>query len=159
MKSKDISSFSFQPVSTDKVKDIIKTLNTQKACLEGDLPVKLITMNEDIFSRLIFQNLNQSLVSGEFPRCLKQAEVITVFKKEGKHDKFNYRPVSVLPVISKIYERFVHDEMYKYFHHIFSKFQCNFRKGFSTQNCLLYMTENWKESLHQRGHYGALLTE
>ena len=49
---------SFQPVSTDKVKDIIKTLNTKKGCPDSDVPVKLIKMNEDIFSRLIFKNFN-----------------------------------------------------------------------------------------------------
>ena len=49
--------------------------------------VKLIKMNEDIFSRLIFQNFNQSLINGEFPHCLKQAEIIPVFKKEKKLDK------------------------------------------------------------------------
>ena len=81
MKSKNISSFSFQPVSIDKVKDVIKTLNTKKACPDGAIPVKLIKMNEDIFSRLVFQNFNQSLVNGEFPNCLKQAKVIPVFKK------------------------------------------------------------------------------
>ena len=67
--------------------------------------------------------------------------------------------MSILPVISKIYERLMYDQMYKYFDQIFSKFQCGFRKGFSTQNCLLYMIENWKESLDQGGHYGALLTD
>ena len=81
MKSKNIFSFSFQPVSIDKVKNIIKTLNIKKACPDGDLLVKLIKMNEDIFSRLIFQNFNQSLINGEFPHCLKQVEVIAVFKK------------------------------------------------------------------------------
>ena len=59
--------------------------------------------------------------------------------------------MSILPVISKIYERLMYDQMYKYFDQIFSKFQCGFRKGFSTQNCLLYMIENWKESLDQGG--------
>ena len=104
-------------------------------------------MNEDIFSRLLFQNFNQYLINGEFPHCLKQAEVIPVFKKEEKLDKSNYRPVSILPVISKIYERLMYDQMYKYFDQIFSKLQCGFRKGFSTQNCLFNMTENWKGSL------------
>ena len=52
----------------------------------------------------------------------------------------------------------MYDQMYKYFDQIFSKFQCGFRKGFSTQNCLLYMIENWKKSLDQGGRYGALLT-
>ena len=87
MLSKNISCFIFQPVSLDKVKDIIKTLNTKKACPDGDVPVKLIKTNEDIFSRLIFQNFNQSLINGEFPHCLKQAEIISVFKKEKKLDK------------------------------------------------------------------------
>ena len=50
MKSRNIPSFSFQPVSIDKVKDIIKTLNTKKACPNGDIPVKLIKMNKDIYS-------------------------------------------------------------------------------------------------------------
>ena len=81
MKSKNIFSFSFQPVSIDKVKNIIKTLNIKKGCSDGDMLVKLIKMNEDIFSRLIFQNFNQSLINGEFPHCLKQVEVIPVFKK------------------------------------------------------------------------------
>ena len=84
MKSKNISPFCFQPVSIDKVKDIIKTLNTKKAYTDGDIPVKLIKMNEDIFSRLMFQNFNQYLVNGEFPHCLKQAEVIPFFKKVEK---------------------------------------------------------------------------
>ena len=61
-------------------KDIFKSLNTKKACPEGDMPVKLIKMNEDTFSRLIFENFNQSLVNSEFSHCLKQAKVISVFK-------------------------------------------------------------------------------
>ena len=138
MKLKSISSFSFQPVLIDKVKNIIKSLNTKKAYADGDITVKLIKMNEDIFSRLIFQNFNQCLINGEFPHCLKQSEVTTVFKKEKKLDKSNYRPVSILPVFSKIYERLMYDQMYTYFDQNFSKFQCGFRKGFSTQNCSIF---------------------
>ena len=113
MKSKNISSFSFQPVFIDKRKDIIRILNTKKAYPDGDKPKKLIKMNEDIFSRLIFQNFNQSIVNGEFPHCLKQAEVLPVFKKEKTFDKSNYRPMGILPVISKIYEGLMYDQMYK----------------------------------------------
>ena len=94
MKLKNIPSFSFQPVSINKVKDIIKTINSKKACSDGDIPVKLIKMNEDIFSRLIFQNCYQSLINDDFPHCFKQSEVIPVFRKEEKLDKSNYRPVS-----------------------------------------------------------------
>ena len=49
MKSKNISSFRFHPVSIDNVKDVIKTLKTTIACSDGCIPVKLIKINEDIF--------------------------------------------------------------------------------------------------------------
>ena len=67
--------------------------------------------------------------------------------------------MSILPLISGIYERLMYDQMHKYVDQIFSKFQCGFRKGFSTLNCLLHMIENWKESLDQGSNYGALLTD
>ena len=70
MKSKNNSSFSLRDVSVDKVKYIFKTLNTKKVCPNGDVPVKLIHMNEDMFSRLIFRNFSQSLVNGEFSSLL-----------------------------------------------------------------------------------------
>ena len=64
MKSRNISSFSFQPVSTDKGKDMIKTLYTKNTCSNGNISVKLKKINEDIL-----QNFNQSLVNGEFFHC------------------------------------------------------------------------------------------
>ena len=89
IKTKNIPSFTFQTVSIDKVKDVIKTLNTKKECPDGVIPVKLIKMNEDIFSRFIFQNSNQSLVNGEISHYLKQADVIPVFKNKEKTYKSN----------------------------------------------------------------------
>ena len=81
MKSKNISSFSFQTVSIDKVKDIIKKINTKKACPDDNIPVKLKKMNKDIFSGLLFINFNQSRINVEFPHCLKQTEVFLSLKK------------------------------------------------------------------------------
>ena len=94
-------------------------------------------MNDDIFSRLIFQNFNQSLVNGEFLHYLKQAEVYPVFKEKEKLHKSNYRPASILPAISKIHERLMYDQMYKYFDQIFSTFQCGFPKGFHSKLFLI----------------------
>ena len=126
---------------------------------DSDISVKLKKINQDIFSRLIFQTFNQPSINGEFPHYLKQTEFLPAFIKEEKLIKSNYRHVSILPVISKIYERLIYEQIYKYFDQIFFKFQCGFRKEFTTQNCLLYMIENWKESLDQVFHYGALLTD
>ena len=67
---------------------------------------------KDVFLRLIFQNFNQSLVNGEFPHCLKQAEVIPVFKNKEKLDKSKNRSVNFLSVFFKIYERLMYDQMF-----------------------------------------------
>ena len=115
-------------------------------------------MNEHIFSRLIFQNFNQSLVNGGFPH-LKQAEVIPVFKNKEKLDKSNNISVHVLPIISKIYERLMYDQMFNIFIKSSLSFNVIFVKDLALRNCLLYMIKNWKESLHQGVHYGALLTD
>ena len=72
-----------------------------------------------------------------FPSGLKNADVILVFKKKNRNNVENYRPVSIYPNLSKMYEKCIYNQMYKYFNHILSKWQCGFRKGFSTQTVLL----------------------
>ena len=87
------------------------------------------------------------------------ADVKPVSKKNPRNDEENYRPVSILPSISKVYERCLCKQLYDYFDIIFSRKQCGFRKGFSVVNCLLPMIEKWRESRDQGGAYGALLTD
>ena len=66
---------------------------------------------------------NNSLFSSNFPTNLKVADVLPTHKKKDKSDIENYRPISILPTLSKIYERCVYDQMYKYFDQIPSKYQ------------------------------------
>ena len=68
-------------------------------------------------------------------------------------------PVSILPNLSKIYGRCLHNQMYKHFNHILSKWQCGFHQNFSTQHCLLVMTEKWRKCLDKNGISGALLID
>ena len=62
-------------------------------------------------------------------------------------------------MLSKIYERCLYDQMYKYFHQILSKYQCGFCQTYNTQHCLLMMVEKWKEVLDKDSLGGALLTD
>ena len=82
-----------------------------------------------------------------------------IHKKKDKPDIENCRPISILPTLSKIYERYRYDQMYKYFDQILSKYQCSFRQGYNTQHCLLVMVEKCKEALDKGGLCGALLTD
>ena len=68
------------------------------------------------------------------------------FTKKDKKDKNNYRPVSILFNISKLYERRMHQQINKYFESLLSEFQCGFRQGFSAQHCLLVVVEKMEKS-------------
>ena len=81
-------------------------------------------------------------------------------KKDLKSDKNNYRPVSILSNISKVYERIMFKQMSEFSESsFFSKYQCGFRKGFSSQHCLLSMLEKWKSATDNKKSFGALLTD
>ena len=95
----------------------------------------------------------------DFPIWFKSCRCTQAFKKKSKTWKEYYRPISVLPSISKTYERCLDNQIQTYFDEILSKCQCGFRKGFNVQHCLVSMTENWKESVDNGGAFGALITD
>ena len=128
-------------------------LNSSKAIQEADLPVKLVKDNKDFYASYIAKYFNDSLKSA------KLASVTPVFKKNARTSKNNCRPVSVLPVICKIFESIICNQLSAFFDKIFSKFQCCFRKGYSTQHCLLMMLESRKEAVDKNKAFGALMTD
>ena len=62
-------------------------------------------------------------------------------KMKKKNNNGIYRPIIILPTLSKVYDRLVYKQMYPHFKKLFSKFQCGFRKGFNAQYCLITMIE------------------
>ena len=158
MSGKDLK-FSFNFETKNKILAEIHNLDKKKACQESDIPVKIIKDDIDIFSEFLLHNFSNSIFDATFPSALKKADVTPIFKKKDRKNVENYRPVSILPNFSKIYERCLYDQMYKYFNHILSKWQCGFRKGFSTQHCLLVMTEKWRKCLDKEGVSRAILTD
>ena len=85
------------------------------------------------------------------------ANVTPIFKKRKRTSKNNYRPVSVLPILSKLFERLISKQFSEFFESILSKFQCGFRKGYGAQ--LLMMLETWKEARDNKEAFGTLLTD
>ena len=82
-----------------------------------------------------------------------------VFKKNSRTDKNNYRPISILPNISKIYERCINKQLEGYFQALLSKYQRGFRKGYKVITTLLPMIDKWRKFLDAGGAFGALLTD
>ena len=75
-----------------------------------------------------------------------------------KDMKENFRPVSILPTLSNIFEKCMFAQISTFFDNIFSNQQCGFRKGCSAQHCLLVMLETWKRCIDKGNVFGALLT-
>ena len=72
--------------------------------------------------------------------------------------KENYRPASILPFLSKIFEKNLFKQISDYFEGIFDKHHCGFRKGYNTQQCLLKLLEKWKSSVDKGRDFDVLLT-
>ena len=153
------ASFSFTCVTVDGISKEIKRLNIKKATQEGDKPTKVIKQFPNLFIDFLHKNINSCLTEGTFPNDFKTAVVHPIHKKEWKIEKSNYRPISILPNLSKIYRRLLYDQMYTYFDKFFVKHQCGFRKGYNAQNCLLVMIQKMKEARDKNKICAAVLID
>ena len=86
-------------------------LKTKKASQKTDIPIKIVKENVDIISHFLYHNFNNSLSCSTFPTGMKYADD----KKDDKTDKTNYRPISILPNLSKVYERLMYNQISPYF--------------------------------------------
>ena len=101
----------------------------------------------------------ENLLNKNFPENRKLADVTRIFKKKDKTFVENYRPASVLPTVSKIFERIMQKQITDYIGKFISPFLCGYRKGFSTQYALLSLIERWRLCLDKQGFAGALLMD
>ena len=99
----DLLVFNFQAVSVADVKEIIMELKTDKV-VSGEIPVKLLKDCDFSFHALT-NCINESIENGIFPDSIKEAKIAPVYKSKSPFEKSNYRPVSIFPLLSKVYER------------------------------------------------------
>ena len=114
--------------------EIIVNLDVQKSCQDTDIPTKIIKENADIFTDFTHQAIDA---------------LSTIL----------FRPIRMLKNISKVYERVMFKKIGDFMENVFSKFQCDFRKGYSKQQCLIVLIEKWKSATDKGKPFGALLTD
>ena len=95
----------------------------------------------------------------QFPKNLKLADITPAFKKEDKNLAKNYRPVSVLPTLSKVFEKIMQRQVINDVNTFLSPYLCGYRKGFSTQYALLSLLEKWKKTIDSKGFAGGVLMD
>ena len=151
--------FSFQEITKSEINQEILNLDSSKTCQESDLPTKIIKANSDIFTEVIHKELNRGLQVSNFPCTMKLANVTPVYKKGNQSEKGNYRPVSILPNISKVFERCIYKQMSQFLEGIISKRQYGFRKEHSLQHALISLLEKWRYNVDQGRMFAVLLTD
>ena len=134
-------------------------LDVSKACQDTDIPSKIIKENADIFASFLHSSFNTSVTNSEFPSVLKQTNITPVLKKGERYSKDNYRPVSILPNLSKIFEPCMFRQINAHVDAFLSKHQCGLRKGYSTQQCLLAMLEKWRSAVDNKKTFEVLLID
>ncbi|XP_071948794.1 uncharacterized protein [Antedon mediterranea] len=140
--------FSFIELSEDNVLKALTQLSTSKATGIDTLPAKFFKDGASAIAKPLTHIIKLSFTSGIVPKEWKLARVIPIHKKGSKTVVGNYRPVSLLSAFSKVVERLVHDQLMEYLNSksLIYDFQCGFRANFSTDLCLIHLTDHIKKN-------------
>ena len=152
------SIFVFNYVTKIFVEKELKALNRKKATGCDEIPSILLRDGATAFSAPLAFLINLSLKTACIPGEWKTAKIIPVYKGGNKDNLSNYRPISILPVISKILERAVHSQLTKYLeeHNILSKNQYGYRKKHSTELATLFLTDAIRQEMDNANLTGVL---
>ena len=145
------SSIFLDECSPDEINEIIKDLSSNKA---SDIPIKILKCISTITSPILAKFFNAFISSGIFPKILKTGIVSPVYKK-GDPQKFdNYRPISTLPVFSKIFEKILYKRIYSFLvaKNILYEKQFGFRKDHSTSHAINYSVKYITDNIEQKKH-------
>ena len=151
--------FSFSKLTSDELASYIISLDPKKASVENDIPTKILIDTKEITSEFLSKIYQESIENQIFPVSLKQADIIPVHKQLERTMEKNYRPISLLPSISKIYERDMYNQILAYVEQYLSPYLFGFRKDHNTEQCLNVMIETWKKALDKKQYAGAVLTD
>ena len=115
----------------------------------GSIPANILKLSLESYLPKLTKIINDCFQNSSFPDELKLAEVIPIYKRGDNLLKGNYRPVSILSHISKIFERLAFNQINNYFESKISILLTCVRKNHGTQNTLLKMIELWKKALDE----------
>ena len=127
-----VCSFEFECVGVSQVEKVMQNLASKNSSGHDGISALFLMKIFAIITPPLTHIVNQSLSTGIFTDRLKIAKVIPLFKKGDQHILDNYRPISLLPVISKVFEKIVYNQLFKYF----------------TYNNLFYTSQYGFKSLH-----------
>ena len=151
LENERLQSIYLSPVNNKEVSDLIIGLKNSSAGIDNVKPPVVKNVREEIIVPLVHL-LNISLKTGIFPDLLKTAVVTPIYKNGARNSISNYRPVSVLPIFSKLFERVMYNRLTGYLdtNNILYQHQYGFRKGHSTDLAIITVIEDIKQALENK---------
>ena len=152
------TTFHFQPVNSNQVSCVLGKFKTSMGFGTDCIANHFLKIGLPVISDSLCDIFNLSIATGVFPDSWKVARVAPIFKSGQTDDQSNYRPISVLPVLSRIFEKLIFNQLYKYLDtnkHLFPK-QSGFRHLYSVVTSLLSCTNDWYKNM-DTGKYTALV--
>ena len=143
----------------------ILALNTKKSAGHDSIPPKIVKGSVSILTIHLRDLFNVSLDKCMFPSDLKYADVTPLFRKDDNTNtntntnKENYRPISTLPCISKLFERLMFQQISSHVANIPSPFLCGFRKGYNAQHARLRLNNKLNMSLDNKQNIGLFMMD
>lgn len=136
-------------VSEEQVLKYLKLVNTKKAIGPDDISPHILKNCARELAFPLMKIFCSCLQEKMWPEQWKKARVTPIHKKNEKSDPKNYRPISLLSVVSKILEKIIAEQLTNFLdeHHLLSHRQYGFRKGHSTADLLLLLSRNWNDAL------------
>ena len=157
---RNLNSFFFHPVGESELEKIILDLKSGGAGLD-EMPVKLFKNVRKVLLRPICKLINLSFETGSFPDLLKIARITPIHKQGNLTDPSNFRPISCLPYLSKIFEKCAKNRLISFCEKfsIISTSQFGFQRHKSTSDALINLTEIIYDALNSRAHSLSLLID
>ena len=130
--------FTFQEIGVEEVSYVLSTLQVSKSTGVDRISPRMLRLAAPAIARSLTSIFNASLETGVVPAEWKQAYITAVHKKDAKTEVSNYRPVSILPVVAKVFENVIHIQLYSYMQQkgFLHPAQSGFRPGHNTQDVL-----------------------
>ena len=123
------------------------------------IAAKILKQFCDSYRPIITKIINESITEGTFQSELKLAEVTSVFKKLDCMNKENYRPVSLLSHMSKVFEKILYNQLNGFMKDKLSNILTGFQKGHSAQHSLLIMIEKWERAFDENMKVGTTFVD
>ena len=133
----------FQTIQSRYISDLLKNCDINRATGIDELSGRFLKDGADILTMPINQICNLSIKFSHFPKDCKVANIKPIYKKGTKTDPNNFRPISLLPIVSKIIEKVIHDKTMNYLtnNNVRYRYESGFRKKHSTDTSLAYLTD------------------